>query len=480
MYQLSLQKNEAIRRVVQMLKKISRNCHDFILHCRQSPAITHEDKESCFDIFLRITTFLADSVHFLRKEKDFSQMIHPSGENIASVIAISSLQADIGKADSWMELTEKFKTTVDDIEDTLNRIERVAAIYQRQYKSDMASWVSYLSLSPGASRDTAQLPCFVLPSIRTTRFFDRDDVIEKIDKHFEEDDSTPSLRSLSLHGMGGVGKSHVAMKYVQSKLVTKDFNAVFWINAETPVSIQQSVTDIALQLKLPDTGPASHDENRMIFKGWLQQTGTLRVAFPASRIADKIECKWMIIYDNAETVELLRDYWPLYGSNGRALVTTRNHSFGFDLADTGLEILPWDADAGSKFLLHLLAGHISADLLANESHSAYDLSERLSGHALALSNMCGLIHRRSWSIAELVEAYDRSKDFNDGLETVWKLSFQSLRHECSALLSVLTFCAPDSIPQSLFEFNEDTENITDDMLWYLDSNLLVFSYPSYT
>lgn len=94
--------------------------------------------------------------------------------------------------------------------------------------------------------------------------------------------------------------------------------------------------------------------------------------------------------------------------------------------------------------------------------------------------MCGLIHRRSWSIAELVEAYDRSKDFNDGLETVWKLSFQSLRHECSALLSVLTFCAPDSIPQSLFEFNEDTENLTDDMLWYLDSNLLVFSYPSYT
>lgn len=104
----------------------------------------------------------------------------------------------------------------------------------------------------------------------------------------------------------------------------------------------------------------------------------------------------MIIYDNAETTELLRDCWPLSGSNGRVLITTRNHLLGFDPADAGLEILPWDTDTGSKFLLHLLTGHISAELLANETQSAYSLSERLSGHALALSNMCGLIHRRSW------------------------------------------------------------------------------------
>ena len=181
----------------------------------------------------------------------------------------------------------------------------------------------------------------------------------------------------------------------------------------------------------------------------------------------------MIIYDNAETIELLRDYWPLSGSNGRVLITTRNHLLGFDPAEAGLEILPWDTDTGSKFLLHLLAGHISAELLANETQSAYSLSERLSGHALALSNMCGLIHRRSWSISELVEVYDRSKDFKNGLETVWQLSFENLRPDCAALLSAFTFCAPDSIPQSLFEFNEEKENLTDDMLWYVDSDRLV-------
>lgn len=155
------------------------------------------------------------------------------------------------------------------------------------------------------------------------------------------------------------------------------------------------------------------------------------------------------------------------------MITTRNHSLGFDPADAGLEVLPWDTDTGSRFLLHLLAGVISAELLANESQSAYSLSERLSGHALALSNMCGLLHRRSWSISELVEVYDRSKDFKDGLGTVWQLSFESLQPDCAALLSAFTFCSPDSIPQSLFELKEDAECLMDDMRWYLDSDRLV-------
>lgn len=156
-------------------------------------------------------------------------------------------------------------------------------MYQRQYRSDMASWFSYLFLSSRAFRDTAQLPCFVLPLTRTARFFDRDDVIEKVEKHFQDSDSNSSLRSLALYGMGGVGKSHVAMKYLENKQTAKEFDAIFWINAENPVSIEQSFTDIALRLKLHDTRPATHDENRMILKGWLQQTGTLeRTPQPAN------------------------------------------------------------------------------------------------------------------------------------------------------------------------------------------------------
>lgn len=159
----------------------------------------------------------------------------------------------------------------------------------------------------------------------------------------------------------------------------------------------------------------------------------------------------------------------MLGSQGSALITTRNYSLAFDPADAGLEVSPWDAETGSQFLLHLLSGHISAELLANEAKSAYGLAQRLSGHALALSNMGGLIHRQSWTISELLTFYDSAKEFKDGLEAVWQLSFQNLRPDSAALLAIFCFCAPDSLPQAIFDLG-DVEHLPDSLLWYTDEN----------
>jgi len=359
-------------------------------------------------------------------------------------------------------------STEADIGESLNRIEKLANISRRQTDA-AASWLSSLSLSPRSFRDVAQLPCSILPPARTARFFDRDDIIENIEKHFENRTSD-TLRSLALYGMGGVGKSHVALKYIERKQSNKEIDAIFWVQADNHVAIQQSFSEIALRLKLTDARADSHNENRLIVKAWLQQTGALAV-FPTrdrlSNLGHPLACEWLIVFDNVDEFGLLRDYWPLPGSRGRALITTRNHTLAFDPAEGGLEVAPWDTETGSQFLLHLLSGHISAELLAVEAKSAYGLSERLSGHALALNNMCGLIHRRSWTISELLKVYDSSKDFKDGLGAVWQLSFQNLRPDSAALLAAFCFCAPDSIPQALFEV-EDAENLPDNLLWYLD------------
>lgn len=173
------------------------------------------------------------------------------------------------------------------------------------------------------------------------------------------------------------------------------------------------------------------------------------------------------MYDNVESFDLLRASWPLPDSHGLALITTRNHSLAFDPASGGLEVPSWNAENGTKFLLHLLSGHISADLLANEAKSAYSLSERLSGHALAISNMSGLIQRRSWSITQLLDNYGSNLNFKDGLEAVWKVSFQNLKPDSAALLAAFSYCAPDSIPHSLFELKE-AEDLPDSLLWFLD------------
>ncbi|TVY82554.1 hypothetical protein LSUE1_G002863 [Lachnellula suecica] len=298
-----------------------------------------------------------------------------------------------------------------------------------------------------SQQEELTFPVIVRPSTRTSRFFDRTDVVGKMNSFFSKSDPQRSFLSLAIYGLGGVGKSSVAMRFAEGKLDRRELDCMFWIHSEKPVSIRQSFTDIAMRLKLPDARPKDHEENHVLVLNWLQQT----------------QCRWLLVYDNAEDMDLLRDYWPS-ASRGQALITTRNRSFGFEIADGGLEIHTWDTETGSRFLLHLLSTDISEELKEDEVVSATELSHKLSGHALAISHMAGLIHRRAWSIAEFMKIYDQHPSEmhgvsgNNSINALWDFAFKSLDPQSRAILGVLCFVAPDNIPQSLFEL-EDPANL---------------------
>lgn len=168
------------------------------------------------------------------------------------------------------------------------------------------------------------------------------------------------------------------------------------------------------------------------------------------------EYRWLIIYDNAESVDLLLSYWPI-ASRGQVLITTRNHSFAFHPASGGLEINSWDAETGSKFLLLLLLTDITEQVTADDSKSVLELSNMLSGHALALSHMAGLIHSRAWSIYEFMELFREHPrkmhgvSGNSSIDALWDFTFRSLNTQSFDILRILCFMSPDSIPQVLFE-----------------------------
>ncbi|KAH8807474.1 P-loop containing nucleoside triphosphate hydrolase protein [Xylogone sp. PMI_703] len=323
------------------------------------------------------------------------------------------------------------------------------------------------SLRP--SRDEpASLPCFIYPTSRTFRFFDRTEDIIQIDKYFNNrfEDACQPIRSLALHGVGGVGKSAVALRYAETRIQRKELDAMFWISGEKEVTIRQSFTDIAVRLKLPGAQPKDHDHNRTLVLGWLQNTG----------------CRWLLIFDNVEFVDLLMRYWPT-ASRGQVIITTRNHNFAFYPTDGGLEITEWDTGTGSQFLIHLLSADISKQLTKEEARSAHELSLNLGGHALALSFMASLIQRRSWSIEEFVQMYKQHPQKvhgifgNNSINALWTLSFQSLSEKACAILGVLAFLSPDNIPQALFE--PRTADIFPDSLKFCNSPF-DFSYEMET
>ncbi|KAF2259245.1 NB-ARC and TPR domain protein [Lojkania enalia] len=426
----------AISRVFRMLRDVCYKVEILNNYFAKATSFTPELKESCIECGIVLLSLFSYIIEFMRRDVVYST-------------PACSTDAE------WHSLGEQFTSSSRQIDELLYRVEKLSKFAEHFRRTDSfepSRQMEPLPTTPAMPihlyppEEQAKLPCVILPKIRTSRFFDRADVIQRMEDYFNEADPERSFRSLAIHGLGGVGKSTVALRYAEAKLKREELDALFWVYSEKLVSMRQSFTEIALRLKLPDARPGDHDENQALVLNWLQHT----------------QCKWLIVYDNAEVADLIRAYWPL-ASRGQALVTTRNPSIAFELADRGMEVTSWDHETGLRFLLHLLSSEISTDLQEDEAESAQQLSHKLCGHALAISTMAGLIHRRALSITEFTKFYEQHPSQMHGISgsrsinALWEISFRSLNSPSHAILGVMSFIEPDNIPQSLFEPDSRTD-----------------------
>lgn len=128
----------------------------------------------------------------------------------------------------------------------------------------------------------------------------------------------------------------------------------------------------------------------------------------------------------------------------------------FDPAEDGVEIPAFCADSGSKLLLELLRRNVVEDVKREEATSALELAQQLDGHSLAISCMAGLIRKQNWTIQEALAKYEKDQRIlhrenrQNPLSTIWRLSFESLSPGGVALLGILAYINPDSVPEKIF------------------------------
>ncbi|OJJ42592.1 hypothetical protein ASPZODRAFT_125317 [Penicilliopsis zonata CBS 506.65] len=406
--ELTAQDPQALSKIPRMLKSLGYKAEAFISYYAVCKDNREQIKEACFDIQVQLVEFFTGAVKSMRGEED-KRYTYQQQE------------------DPWLLLQRQFTSTNQELLETIARVEKLIA-------------VSPSGLGRHGSSDPAVRPvrCMILPSKKTARFFDRVETFEKIDRVLGRVRTDTSFRSIALFGLGGIGKSSIAARYIEKKIEEDEYDAVFWVYGEKTASLRQSFTDIAMRLKLQGAQPNLHDENLILVQNWFQST----------------DCRWLVVYDNVESTDLLMPYWP-EASHGKAIITTRNHSLAYEPATSGLEITSWDAQTGSQFLLFLLKHNIGSDIQA-EGDSAIELSQRLSGHALAISHMAGLIHRRSWSITEFMRIYSKNprRVHQSELQAVWDLSFSALGQDSQAFLGIASFLVSENIPQLLFDFED--------------------------
>ncbi|KAJ0422358.1 hypothetical protein BJY00DRAFT_311079 [Aspergillus carlsbadensis] len=321
-----------------------------------------------------------------------------------------------------------------------------------------AAWAKLLlSAVPayrGSSRIKKEQRHWVVPLARNPRFVGRGDQIAQLEQSMTTQDGP---RRVAITGLGGVGKTQIALEVAYRIRDRGKDCSVFWVPCTSQAMIDQAFLQIAQAVGLHCTEPA---EVKQRLKAYLSSERAGR---------------WLLIFDNADDAEMwlgsanepdngLEDSLP-QSSQGRILFTTRNRKLAMKLAPFELVPIP-DEDREIAFqILREMLGH---DVVADETSAA--LLEQLAHLPLAITQASAYITENSLSLSTYLELFQEqeqdavellSEDFSDARRykeiqnpviTTWLISFRQIQHQNPLAADYLSFMAiinPRNIPMSI-------------------------------
>ncbi|MGI5455565.1 FxSxx-COOH system tetratricopeptide repeat protein [Streptomyces sp. CA-249302] len=237
----------------------------------------------------------------------------------------------------------------------------------------------------------------------------------------------------TLHGMGGIGKTSLAVQYVYDRM--NEYDLVWWISAERTARISHSLVELAPHLSLP-----SRDASSAV--GEVLQA--LRTGQPYAN--------WLLVYDNAESPEAIRQFLPS-GGPGTVLITSRNPQW------TGIA-RPLEVDVFRREESKLLLSARSAEI---GDEDADRLAEALGDLPLAIEQAAAWQAETGMPVAEYLQLLDEkeadllrdtaSPQAQHSVIAAWNISLDQLESASPAayqLLQTCSFYAPEPIPRSFF------------------------------
>ncbi|WP_326696746.1 FxSxx-COOH system tetratricopeptide repeat protein [Streptomyces sp. NBC_01754] len=242
----------------------------------------------------------------------------------------------------------------------------------------------------------------------------------------------------ALYGLGGVGKTQVALEYVHRFMA--DYDLVWWISSEQTDDVVAGLAELAVRLGAQggdDMGAASKEAVDLLRRG-----------VPSDR--------WLLVFDNADDPERLRRYFP-QGGSGHILVTSRNQSW----SQHG-DALPVDVFLREESIEHLQrrAPGLSEEDAAHVATAVGDLPLAVEQAAAWIAETATPIDAYLEQLARQaprVLALNQPAGYPEPVAATWNISIERLKERSPAAVRLLQLCAffaPEPISANLLYSKE--------------------------
>ena len=301
-------------------------------------------------------------------------------------------------------------------------------------------------------------PFSYLPLSRNAKFVGRHEQLNTLKEKLFIDSY---CQKVAIVGLGGVGKTQIALEFAYQVRETHPNYSVLWVPATSQESFEHAFLEIAQLLRIPELADEKADVKQAV-KRYLSQEEAGQWLF----ILDNADSHDILFGSDANQAAALTDYIP-QSSKGSIVYTTRSLEVAISLAGNEVvEVVEMEEEAATKFLsISLIRKDLSSNTMA-----VSELLNELTFLPLAITQAAAYINRNKISISTYLELLRDtedsmiavlSRDFQDNyrykesknpVAATWLISFAQIRNQdplAADLLSFMSCIEPKAIPRSI-------------------------------
>lgn len=281
---------------------------------------------------------------------------------------------------------------------------------------------------------------FIVPYQKNEHFTGRRNLLARLCEKLYETTPRQFNHRVALYGLGGIGKTQLALEYVYSHKSVHD--RVYWLSGVDEASLLAGFQEIAKRTRcVSDIEDLSPSDVAKLVLSWLNQ-----------------QEHWLLVIDSLDDAAVVEDYLPERSPGGLTLVTTRNPNAD-EIDAEPFEVGLLDAEDAVELLsLRSKLGDVAETPTGKAE--AQKIVEELGFLPLAIEQAGAYIRETSKDIFKFLPSYrnnpkthhnripKRNRKYDKSIATTWKLSFQQIEQNnrtASKLLQLFAFLNPDGI-----------------------------------